>query len=141
MGAKNSLITENEHQKFLNIYWEESLGPVISILYKNKRYGLCFCHKIEERSIPFLDIEKYLCARCMGILFGTLIGVLSRSLMGAIDAWRAPLLIMPLIVDGGTQALGLRESNNRARLITGVMFGFGIMHIWPTLTLISNYFF
>lgn len=36
-------------------------------------------------------------------------------------------LAVPAIVDGGTQFIGLRESNNILRFITGLLLGFGIV--------------
>ena len=34
--------------------------------------------------------------------------------------------MIPLVIDGFSQLLGHRESNNGIRLITGFLFGFGM---------------
>jgi uncharacterized membrane protein len=49
----------------------------------------------------------------------------------------AMLLITPAGIDGTTQMLGSRESNNKLRLITGLLLGFGIpMICWWGLRII-----
>ena len=49
--------------------------------------------------------------------------------------YTAILLIIPCLVDGTTQALKLRESNNKLRLITGLLAGIGIMIILKMIKL------
>jgi uncharacterized membrane protein len=47
--------------------------------------------------------------------------------------------IIPVALDGGTQFIGLRESTNLLRLITGSMMGIGMsFYIIPTLNQILN---
>jgi uncharacterized membrane protein len=41
--------------------------------------------------------------------------------------WISVLLVVPLVVDGGTQTLGWRQSNNSLRLVTGMVAGVGEM--------------
>lgn len=43
------------------------------------------------------------------------------------------MLVMPLLVDWGTQKLGLRESINPLRFITGFIFGIGFWFIQFTI--------
>jgi uncharacterized membrane protein len=42
-------------------------------------------------------------------------------------------LMIPLVVDGLTQFIGLRESNNTLRLISGVLFVLGFYSVWIIL--------
>jgi len=76
------------------------------------------------------------CARCTGMYSGLLIGLLISEIF---LQWRIPkiipfLLILPMILDGGIQTIayiiaperGFYESNNIRRLITGLLFGFGV---------------
>jgi uncharacterized membrane protein len=52
----------------------------------------------------------------------------------------AVILIVPMLLDGGTQFLGLRQSRNGLRLATGYAFGVGFgallfrscVHLWNT---------
>lgn len=61
---------------------------------------------------------------------GTLISALLYPLMKKIDNtefpkiyWLVPALL-PLVIDGGTQLIGLRESTNLLRVITGFIAGY-----------------
>ena len=44
--------------------------------------------------------------------------------------------MIPLIIDGFTQALTSYESNNIRRFITGVLFGYGIFMLFVISTII-----
>ena len=55
--------------------WKERIGPII-YLSKDKKYSLCLCHKNKNRTIKFLGFEKFLCSRCLGVLFGIFLGIL-----------------------------------------------------------------
>jgi uncharacterized membrane protein len=90
-----------------------------------KKFGLCFCHHRPDRSIWFFGLEKYLCARCFGIILGFGLALIINQ-WRSFDLFIAFFLIIPLLLDGFTQAFGLRESNNLLRLITGVLMGFAI---------------
>jgi len=54
----------------------------------NKELGFCLCHRLEERSIKFLGLEKYFCSRCLGILLGGFFGAILK-----IIGIKFPLLI------------------------------------------------
>ena len=85
------------------------------------------CHGRPERSIPVGDATMAICARCTGIWAGMALGALSfaaglgtRPRIGGRTMF---LVALPLIVDGVTQAMGLRESTNLLRLLTGTPVG------------------
>jgi uncharacterized membrane protein len=40
------------------------------------------------------------------------------------NIWILVLAIIPIAIDGGTQLLGVRESTNSLRLVTGAIIGF-----------------
>lgn len=98
-------------------------GLSLIITINNKKFVLCFCHHIPERSIIFLGIEKYLCARCFGMLTGGIIGVI----LLLIQQYLPPILILPfllpLIIDGFLQSLTSYTSNNIRRFVSGFLFG------------------
>ena len=78
------------------------------------------CHQLPERSFSFRNRQVPLCARCLGISIGALaIPFYARDLR------IAALLIAALIIDGGTQALGLRMSKNWLRFASGIGFSLG----------------
>jgi uncharacterized membrane protein len=78
------------------------------------------CHQLPERSFSFRNRQAPLCARCLGISLGALAipiyvydGRIAASLIGA------------MVLDGGTQALGLRTSKNWIRFLSGIGFSLG----------------
>ena len=97
---------------------------------------------IKDRSIWFFGLEKILCSRCLGILIGGTIGLILVINKYQIEIIWSVLLILPLIIDGFSQALKYRESNNVIRLITGFLFGLGLQFFLSTLfAVIKNGFF
>lgn len=94
------------------------------------------CHRKTERVLQFMRFrKKRLCARCLAV-YGTLLlmpyiwtfyeqynignkGSLWMILGGV-------LALLPLYIDGKTQATGKRESNNFLRVFTGILCGLGL---------------
>lgn len=109
------------------VSWEKSIGPMLHFHFLQKHFCLCFCHHDPKRSIRFFGLEKFLCSRCMGILFGSVAGFGLQILQFHIPPIITIFCIAPLLIDGFTQAFGLRESNNYFRIITGFLCGIGIM--------------
>ena len=84
------------------------------------------CHQMPESSFFYKGYQFPLCARCTGLVIGYLMGILIYFLK--IINWEiAILLCIPLVIDGGSQYLKWRMSNQRLRLITGILCGIGIM--------------
>ena len=78
--------------------------------------------------------EVKICARCSGYLLGFTAPHLGYRILG-IDSpifidpfWQLVcfLLALPLAVDWITQSWGLRRSNNRVRLLSGIFVGLGL---------------
>lgn len=44
--------------------------------------------------------------------------------------WLLALLLLPLVVDGAVQKLSSYESTNIRRLITGILFGYGLVGLF-----------
>jgi uncharacterized membrane protein len=78
------------------------------------------CHQMPERSFTFRNRQIPLCARCLGITVGALAVPLYAR-----DLRIAALLIAAMIIDGGTQGLGLRMSKNWLRFASGIGFSLG----------------
>jgi uncharacterized membrane protein len=71
--------------------------------------------------IRVLGAEIYPCARCTGTMLGLALTLLMAPRCGTpLIPW---LLALPAFLDWGTQKLGLRESNNLLRLVTGYLLG------------------
>jgi len=109
--------------------WHKEIGPVFIITIFGKSFALCFCHRKEDRTIRFFGFERFLCARCLGILIGAILG--SIFLLINLNFYGfAPFLLAPLIIDGTGQALDYWESINIVRLITGIFFSVGLFQIY-----------
>jgi uncharacterized membrane protein len=87
------------------------------------------CHQEEDRCLHLMGEPFAACSRCTFMY----IGVLASSIAYPLVGWpRRPrvlylfIVAAPLILDGGTQLLGLRESTNTIRALTGFLFGSGI---------------
>ncbi len=83
------------------------------------------CYKVKGRALP-------LCARC--IAFYPLFIIICFLSMPFFLLWKIEaltmtivfvLLVSPLVLDGGTQYLGWRMSNNPLRTLTGALAGLG----------------
>jgi uncharacterized membrane protein len=99
---------------------------VINSIYSFSGKG---CHRKKERLILTNGVESLLCARCTGMYFGLLLGVLYLVFAGTVYVSQIPvgllLLFLPLLIDGITQMVKNRTSNNPLRLATGLMAGLG----------------
>jgi uncharacterized membrane protein len=90
---------------------------------------LVVCHKRPERSFFYKGKQFPVCARCTGSFVGY--GAFPFLLLGIlrINIWTAVLLNVPTLIDGTTQLLGWRKSNNTLRFITGILSGVGQMAV------------
>lgn len=68
------------------------------------------------------------CARCEGELFGILAGLIAVWFIRP-PYWLMAVIMLPMIADGLIQGSTKYESTNWRRLITGILFGFGITMI------------
>ncbi len=98
------------------------------------------CHRLPERSLKFKGYYFPVCARCTGIYIGYILSFIIFLICPDIKLTLlyGELLIIPMFMDGYTQLLGLRESNNKLRLITGLFGGMGLMIITIFLSSVIN---
>jgi uncharacterized membrane protein len=93
------------------------------------------CHGKVERCLELFSTPMPICARCVGIYGGMLLGILAfwavPLMRERVMRWVAFAAVTPLALDGVTQLIGLRESTNDLRIATGVIaglaFGFWIL--------------
>lgn len=107
----------------IRLKMDSRMGPTLIFESKKMKIGFAFCHRRKERSIKMLGYTFPLCARCTGLWLGFGIGLILRILSLNMPLVFAISLTLPLIIDGFTQFLGFRESNNLLRLLTGVLCG------------------
>ena len=98
------------------------------------------CHCKPERSFFYKGKQFPICARCTGELIGIIFGLLipivllnNLNILGISSIFENlkfyGFLLIPMLIDGFSQQLTSRESNNILRVITGFLFGFGITGI------------
>ena len=84
------------------------------------------CHRRPDRSFFYKGRQFPVCARCAGIYIGYVIGIVGvyTGLKSSLLTWMA---MVPLIIDGSVQWIFEYESTNIRRLITGILFGVGLI--------------
>ncbi|XRO77580.1 DUF2085 domain-containing protein [Methanocaldococcus sp. 10A] len=88
------------------------------------------CHQLPQRSYFIFNHKMAVCARCFGIYTGVLIGMLIYPFIKKLNDSKLPhkkyliISLIPMAIDGTTQLIGLRESFNELRFITGFIAGF-----------------
>lgn len=88
-----------------------------------------FCHQKPERSFFWGGKQFPVCARCTGIHIGYLSMPLFLFGVTYLNFWISIAIILPTIIDGITQAILKRESNNFLRATSGFLAGIGTMSI------------
>lgn len=88
------------------------------------------CHRIPERTFNIRGYYFPVCSRCTGFyLAGSLYFILAYFIYIPYTIpiiILASLMLIPTFLDGFTQLLGLRESNNVLRFFTGLVGGVGL---------------
>jgi len=94
-----------------------------------------FCHQLPSRCLWIFGSNMGLCSRCFGIYLGIfLIGIyLGIKAKIKINLKVSTIFMIPLLIDGITQSIGLRQSDNLLRFVTGFLFGLGIGSIFYPL--------
>lgn len=80
------------------------------------------CHRRADRSFCLRGRQFHVCARCTGLIAGTLLSALLFPLHRmTLDLLAVSTAV--LLVDAGTQYIRLRDSNNKLRFCTGLAVG------------------
>ncbi|MGH2534552.1 MAG: DUF2085 domain-containing protein [Thermomicrobiales bacterium] len=100
-------------------------------------FGL-ICHQRPERSFHLAGHQMACCERCAAIYGALFLGGLAFALVRArfapLSLAMLAVLFLPMAVDGLTQVVGLRESTWELRVLTGSLFGFGLVwFVFPHL--------
>lgn len=86
------------------------------------------CHQYAHRSFFFRGYQFPVCARCTGVIIASLIAAILFFFL-PIKFTTAVLLSFIMFLDWFIQYIGIKESNNIRRLITGLLGGYGFMTI------------
>lgn len=93
------------------------------------------CHRLPERSFNLRGRQFHVCSRCTGIISGMLISpILIPVRHQLLLVFWFSVIIM--LIDGLTQLLKLRTSNNCLRLSTGICLGLTTL---PTLLTLGGF--
>jgi uncharacterized membrane protein len=99
-------------------------NDIAKIVY---RFGDRFCHQKHSRSWELNSNQMPVCARDVGLFLGIFLGcIFGSSFRKGIPLLVLLVLIAPMAVDGGLQAVSDYESFNLLRLITGILGGIGV---------------
>jgi uncharacterized membrane protein len=89
------------------------------------------CHQLHDRSFFFGNYQFPVCARCTGLFIGYITGIIFSSFIIKFELIKificTFLSVSALGVDGVLQLKKIIVSNNRRRLITGLLCGFFLM--------------
>ncbi|MHB8129786.1 MAG: DUF2085 domain-containing protein [Mobilitalea sp.] len=86
------------------------------------------CHQRPNRSFFIKGYQMPVCARCTGVILGYLIAIPTFFLFGFSKVLSVGGSLV-LLVDWLLQAMGVRKSTNKRRLLSGVLGGYGIMSL------------
>jgi uncharacterized membrane protein len=115
-------------KQLLRFRWDNRMGPVLVLTYGNKSMCLALiCHRKPERCFTVFGYESPLCSRCTGLGTGLLISLVFGLFHFSIPSTFGIALMLPLLLDGFSQLMSLRQSNNPLRLITGILFSVGCL--------------
>ncbi len=95
---------------------------------KSMRFFSHTCHQKASRSYFIKNYQMPICARCLGLTIGYILGFCFFN--SSINIIAYILLIIPLIIDGLLQLKTNYESTNLKRLITGIFAGIGYISIF-----------
>ena len=104
------------------------------------------CHQIDSRSLHYCDTKLAVCARCSGIYFGFLFGLILVPLFKKVVVSKLKigllLITLPMVVDFSLDFTGIHESNLFTRAITGLIFGISsAIFIYPSFQQAINEIF
>ena len=86
------------------------------------------CHQMPERSFFWGHYQCPVCSRCVGVIISSIVA------SGVFFVYKTSLqiclsLCLVMFMDWLIQRVGIRESNNIRRLLTGLLGGYGFMTI------------
>ncbi|MCX6659011.1 MAG: DUF2085 domain-containing protein [Candidatus Bathyarchaeota archaeon] len=116
----------------MKVHYKEVISNILITSFivrigKRQMRVFLFCHGLPDRCPTFFGYKSPLCYRCVGLILGiTPVLFYHASFSDQLLTFLFVIFVSPILVDGFTQNLGLRESNNLSRLVTGFMGGLGL---------------
>jgi uncharacterized membrane protein len=140
LGLMNGVLLVISGLSLLAPYLEHAGHPIPGLLI-NKAFRV-LCHQKPERCFYAFGHPMAVCSRCFAVYasfltVGLAFGVwrsLTRRRWEEIPLWMLGVLAIPMALDGLTQLVGLRESTQVLRTITGTLVGAGVgLFVYPFL--------
>lgn len=100
---------------------------VLDFMWEACRYS---CHQIPERSFFYKGEQLPVCARCTGVAVGQVMSLVLLMKKARLKNRYLMLFLMPLGIDWFIQTIGIKESNNRRRFITGILGGAAVFGLY-----------
>ncbi len=82
------------------------------------------CHQMADRSFFVGNKQFPLCARCTGVGLATPLAFI-RYFFKALPVWQCLVLCSVMFLDWAVQRVGIKQSTNCRRFITGILGGYG----------------
>lgn len=102
-----------------------------------KNYSHLICHRLPDRTFKIGHRYFPVCSRCTGAYIGMFSYFIYVYLFNVqytpLIILMGILMIIPMALDGITQLLNLRISNNTLRFFTGLIGGIGLGILFKTL--------
>lgn len=98
-----------------------------SMIWFDKYWG---CHQLPERSFFFKGYQLPICARCLGIIIGYILGIILLISRYKLNIFLSLLLMLTTLIDWSLQFFKILSSNNFRRLITGILAGIGLIGLY-----------
>lgn len=83
------------------------------------------CHQMPERSFFYKGYQFPVCARCTGVIIGQILGAISFSFL-ILSNDTIGFLCFVMFFDWWLQRVGLLQSTNLRRFVTGILCGFAV---------------
>ncbi len=97
-------------------------------------YKFFHCHRLSSRSFFVRNRQFHVCARCTGLIAGYIVSPLFL-LISELASRLFVVACALLILDGVTQLMKWRESNNQLRVATGFVTGAtSLAFLWVLIT-------
>jgi len=107
------------------------------------KFKLVFCHRIPERTFKIGKRYFPVCARCTGLYMGMFFYFIFSYLFyfdyTILYIIFGVIMVLPTFIDGLTQLISLRESNNKLRFFTGLLGGIGLLIIMTNINFMYMY--
>lgn len=87
------------------------------------------CHRMPERSFFYKGHQFPVCARCTGVFLGQIAAVF-YGLFKETPLFVSIGMLGTMGIDWFIQEIGIKESTNTRRLITGICGGYGLFSIY-----------